>query len=318
MRSTRSPARFTLLLLFGMAASTSAIADKDCGLSVTASSVSIAWNLNYNFQSVTLTVLKSDNKACDFAVGFTRGGATDYSRRMTSGANLLAYQLYKDSSLTQILKDSSEAQYPANLLTGSFPKGKNLSQTLTYYVQIPPDSATTPAIRPSGSYQDTFSIRVYNLDNNPSGFDHPDDSKGVTISTSISKIIDISLVSAGAAFDAAGTSYSVNFGSLSTPQSKAFDLRVRTNAGYRIQFSSQNGGALKQASTSSKDSIPYTLTVDSAQQSLGGAPVTVATGAGQTNPEGVARAVSITTGDATQTLAGQYSDFITVTASTTE
>ena len=307
--------RQTLIALLGLLATGAPLAHADhgCKLSINASNISIAWNLNFNFQSVVFTLSKADHRACDYQVAITRGGAPDYARRMTAGANALRYQLYKDSSLTQILQDYPEAQSSAHLFAGSFPQGKNLSQSLTFYVQIPPETAASPVIKPSGSYQDTFAIRAYSLDSNGQP-GQPEAAASITIATQVPKIIDLSLLNPGGSFDSASTAYSVNFGTLAGPQSKTFDLRIRTNAGYRLQFSSQNGGALKKGS----DSIPYRLTIDTALQDLSHPGATVATGGGQTSPGGVARAVSITTSDATERLAGQYSDYITVTASTTE
>ncbi len=310
----------TLLLLASLPASLSAQADEQCKLALSVPSILINWNTNFHFQAVQFNVTRTNGSACNYAVAFSNGGAADYNRRMISGFSSLRYQLYGDSSLTQILKDRPDANVPANVITGSFGSGggSNVTQSKTFYVEVPQDLATTPVLKPSGNYLDTFTARAYVLQNGNS-LDDLETAAPVVIMTTIPKFLDLSIVSSGGAFNESSTSYAVNFGTLSGNDSRAFDLRIRSNAGFKVFFSSQNNGKLKQASLDAQ--IPYTLKVDSVAQNLSSSaiqPVQVMSGSGQTSLNGVAKAVSITTGDVSQSLAGNYSDYITVTAMTTD
>src|SRR5690349_14335039 len=81
-------------------------AQADFGLSLNVSNVNLVWSTSLPTQQLTFTVNKSKNSECDYAITFSKGSASDYSsRQMTSGAATLRYQLYKESSLTNILKD---------------------------------------------------------------------------------------------------------------------------------------------------------------------------------------------------------------------
>jgi spore coat protein U-like protein len=306
-----------LLLLAGLGAPSWAFAH-GCQLALSTPGILLNWNTNFTFQAVQLTISKLDSDACNYAISFSNGTASDYNRRMVYGLSTLRYQLYKDASLSQILKERPDASVPANVITGSFGGGAGQSRSHTYYVQVPQDLATTPALKPSGNYLDIFTVRAYDL-RNGNELDDLEAASSVVIATSVPKVLDLSIVPSGGAFNESSTSYSVNFGALAGEDTRAFDLRVRSNAGFRVFFSSQNGGKLKHATA--PGTIPYTLKVDSSAQSLGSSatlPVLVAAGVGQTSLSGVGKAVSITTGDISQSLAGTYADYITVTAMTTE
>jgi spore coat protein U-like protein len=318
MRSTT--AIIAALLLTAALWSGDSAAD-DCGLSISAPNVSVTWNQNFSFQAVTFSVTKSKNAECAIAVTFTKGGGTDYnSRRMNSGGTTLSYQLYGDSSLSHVLKDVPDITGPSNYLQTTIPQGKDITVTLTYYVSIPPGLATQPTLKPPGTYIDNYSLKVYSGEA-PSSFHSPESTTTVILSTIIPRIIEISLVNTGGAFNPNQTSQVLNFGTLQQGQAQAFDLLVRSNAGYAISFSSQHNGALRHASSSVLTPVSYGLTVNSSPRSLAGSsgsPVIVATGSGQTSMGGSASPIAVSIGDTSQSIAGPYSDNITVTATTTE
>jgi hypothetical protein len=290
-----------------------ALAASSCRLSMNTPNISLIWNQNFNFQAVTFTVSKAKNAACNYAVSFSKGGGADYSnRRMTYSSSSLNYQLYQDSALTMVLKDAQDVTSANDYITGSFPTGNNLSQTVTFYVQIPQSTATTPTYKMSGTYADTFTMKLF--ENPVSTSDTPVSTAGVNITAAVPKIIDVSLGSVGGAFDPAQTT-------LTQGQSLSLGLMVRTNAGFAITFSSQNNGELAHTSSSITTRVPYSLTVNAVARNLSSSqatPVTVATGSGQTSTSGVTHPVAITIGSTAGTMSGQYSDNITVTAATTE
>jgi len=311
---------FESFAVFGILLGASSIAySANCNLQLSASNITLTWTPQFVVQTQTVTIEDKNKKECDYAVTFTSGGGSSYQRRIESGANSLRYQLYKDAGLTQVLKDVPDITNSTEYITGYFPDGATATQTVTFYVQIPLDLATQPAIRPAGTYSDSFSVKVWQ-GTYPAFTSNLKDSKGINISATIQKLIELSLVNSGGAFNSAQTNYSVLFGTLPTSgATQGFDLLVRSNAGFSVSLSSQNNGKLKHSSANS--TVDYNLSVNSAPVSLVNSqtlPVQVASGSGQTSLGGATHAMSITTGTTDLSIAGSYQDLITVTIATTE
>ena len=288
-----------------------------CGISILASSVPISWNQNFNFQPVTFTVTKSQEPACSVGLTFTSGGGASYTaRRMTAGSAVMGYQLFRDSALTQVLKDYPDLNSTSDFELVSFPKGKNLSQTLTYYIKIP----QTAQLNPSGTYADSFNIKAYE-GSNFSSYLNPVTVAAVSVSAVVPKVVALSLVGAGQGFSPTSTAQSLNFGTLVNGAVLGFDLLVQSNAGFAITFSSQHNGMLTNSSPDIKTVVSYGMQVDSSAKNLSSSastPVIVATGSGQTTVSGNRHNIAVTIGSVDSTMAGTYSDNITVTATTTE
>lgn len=298
-------------------------AESTCGLSLSLSNVNLVWSASFATQQLTFTLRKSKGKACNYSVTFSKGTSnpSNYNRYMLSGTNQLNYQLYKENSLTNILKDYPDATTNNDVITGSFSSSQNQTQTLTYYLQIPYNLATQPHLKPPGNYTDSFVVKAFDLTNG--GTTTPDSNVTVSVSTSIARNIQLSLVSTGGGFDPNSTTQSLNFGTLTQGATLGFDLRVLSNAGFAVTFSSQNNGVLKLTGspTSPATTVSYTLTVNGAAKNLSSSqssPVTVASGSGQTTTSGVANPVAVTIGSVSNKMAGSYSDNITVSVATTE
>lgn len=77
-------------------------------------------------------------------------GATFASRRMTSGANTLAYSLFTDAGRTTVWGDGTNS---SGVITST---GTGSTQNVTIYGQIPGSQTGVPA----GSYSDTVAVTV--------------------------------------------------------------------------------------------------------------------------------------------------------------
>jgi hypothetical protein len=314
--------QFFLLTLLQANLSAHAAAPVDgggnCGLTLSATSVSLVWSTTLPTQQINFTVTKAKNPGCNYSVSFSKGtnNPSDYDRRMSSGTDHLNYQLYKESSLTNILKEAPDATTANDVLSGSFGTGKNQSQTQTYFIQIPFNLATQPKLKPPGNYADTYLLKLFNGTSST-----PEDTANVTLATQILRDVQLSLVPTGSDWVANSTAQTLNFGTLTPGTSRTFDMRVLSNAGYRVTFSSQNGGVLKHATATTataQTTVAYTLSVNGTPQTLSSGPVDVAMASGQTTTSGIASPITVTIGSVTDKLAGSYSDNITVTAATTE
>jgi hypothetical protein len=313
----RNLATTTIILGFFMAPTLA----QACNWQLSASNVNITWGLSFNYQAVQVTVTKTTGPSCDFSLAFTMGGAADFnSRRMTFGANTLRYQLYRNAGLTQILMDLPNLNAAANTIQGTMPSGNQQSTIVTYYVQIPSELATTPTLRPSGSYVDSYAAKVYEgltVNNN----DNPKSTANLTITTTMPKIMEVSLVPTGTSFNPDSTNQTMNYGTLSTGQSRTVDLKVRSNAGYSVTLSAQNNGVFKHSNPAVSTTVPYSLYVNSILRNMSSSattPVVVAAGSGQTALSGINHPVEVITGSPANKISGNYSDNITVTAITTE
>ncbi len=300
-----------------------------CGnLSLVVNNITINWSQSFSIKTESITVNRTDtSKACNYFITFSRGGGASYdTRRMLNGTKTLRYQLYTTASVnpSNILKALPEASSSSEVLTGSFKRNGPSSETKNYYVDIPLFEATNPTLVAAGNYTDVFSVSVYNgrINNPPNA---PDSTSTVQITSVVPKIIALSLVEPGSPFDINDTSQTVGFGTLVLGDTKGFDLRVLTNAGYSVNFSSQNNGQLKHITAPSvtvpQKAVVYTTRVNGIAYDLSHSnnkPTEVAAGGGQTPLSGQLNTVNFTIGDVQNKMAGDYSDAITVTTSTTE
>lgn len=123
-----------------------AVIDKNCTvttLSVNFGSVGfLSSNVDQTGQvRVTCTL------STGYSVGLGVGAFTPTTRRMTQGANIIVYGLYRDNARSQGWGDTAGA-----MPTGT---GTGVTQNYTVYGRVPPQ--TTP---PAGTYNDTVAVTV--------------------------------------------------------------------------------------------------------------------------------------------------------------
>jgi spore coat protein U-like protein len=98
-----------------------------------------------------LSIACTNGSAWTATAGLGGGtGATFASRRMTSGASTLNYQIYTDSARTTLWGDGTAS---TGTITGT---GTGSSQAVTVYGRIPASQTTAPA----GSYTDSVQVTV--------------------------------------------------------------------------------------------------------------------------------------------------------------
>lgn len=279
----------------------------------------VNWTESFSSQQLNFTFNRTSNGACTALATFSKGGGSSYAtRRVVNTVNsskTLLYQLHKTSGLsaTQILKQppdvgsTNEEVQPSSAFSGSVS-----SRAASYYISIPTSTSLSPTIVRAGTYTDTFTVRAYdgaNIDN----------SYNVTLTVNVPVVARISLVSTGSPFNAADTSETLNFGNLVTNQTMSFDMRILTNSGYDVRFSSANDGVMKHLTPGVTTTVPYTVTVNGIEQSLvgtAGTPLLVVSGSGESSTSGFNQPVTVKIGNVSSKVAGNYSDVITVTTVT--
>ncbi len=288
-----------------------------CGLGLTISNVSLPWTQANLSQLVNFTATRTNTTGgCrNFFITMTKGGSSTYTRKLFLNTNTLDYNLYKNNSTSYVMKDVLDQTNANEVISASF-SGSNSTKAVSYYAKMPYISPPT-GMYAGGTYSDTYVVKIF--EGNRGDTTVPAYSTSVTISTVVPKVINISLVDSGAAYNVSDTSQTLNFGTLSQNETQGFDMRVLTNAGYKVSFSSQNNGNLKHASYNSL--VSYSLKVNNVTINLNGSstmPVDVATGSGIYYATSAPLPVLVTIGSIDNKLAGSYSDYITVTATTTE
>ena len=98
-----------------------------------------------------LSITCTNGTSWSAAAGFGSGsGASFASRRMTSGANLLSYNLYTSAARTTVWGDGTSG---TAAFTGS---GSGAAQSVTVYGRVGSGQTTVPA----GAYADTVTVTV--------------------------------------------------------------------------------------------------------------------------------------------------------------
>jgi hypothetical protein len=294
-----------------------------CGLSFSTTNITVNWVPSFTYISVPITVNKVGPDPCDFGLGFTKGGAASYVTRaatdMGTGSQI-QYQLYKENGLANILKDVPDITSANDVIQGGFAGGNNMVQAENFYFRIPYNADTAPALIVAGSFTDAFTVNLYE-GSDPLAFTTPVDTDAVSVTINVPKIIAISLVSSGGGFQAGQTTMNMNLGTMYEGQSSGLDLRVRSNAGFNVSFSSLNNGNMKHVSGNSL--VPYKFYVNGALLNMSNSltvPVAGLSRSGQTAMSGLAYPIKVVVGNLATgaKLSGTHTDSITITAETTE
>lgn len=272
-----------------------------CTISISANTnVPITWGLSFAYMGVNFDITKTDEPACDVAVGFGKGGAADYNSRNAEG---LKYQLYKDSGQGKILKDVPDIASADNVLLHPFPAGTNLVKTFTYYVGIPFGNATSPLLTAAGLYQNTFTINVYESSGPPGGGAIPIASGNVTLQITAETIAKAAIVPAGSTWEEAAVTPSLNLGSLYQGKTYTFAVRMLANTNYTVACTSNNGGKLVTTAPDPASEVPYAINM-------------LSNNGGVTSLSGNSHNVQITIGNTSSSRGNlAYTDTITCTPS---
>lgn len=300
-----------LLLLMGNQAHAQALLD--CGLNLSVDNIVFSWNgstLIYT-ANITLERTNSDNQCRKFEVGFSTGVSGNYNRTMTSGSEVVAYNIYQDNTSNVPLKTLADATGNNESISIKMKNNEFVISTTFEGRLVVPNLGRT--VLPKGNYTDLITATARPDRNNVVST-----TKNFQVSLNIPAEIDISLVNSGGTFDPTKTSFTMDFNVISAGDTREVDLKVKSNAGYSLSLSSQHGGAIKHQS--SNFSIPYQMKVNGGIRQFSGpsVPLVIGTGTGNTPAGGVNFSLSMEIGDPANKLAGPYEDVITVTATSND
>jgi spore coat protein U-like protein len=258
-------------------------------------------------QTIQVGVTNAGKGTCTVFVSISAGNSGVFTQRvMRQSATDLGYNLYTDAAKSNIIKDAATATSSEVLVETV---KKNETKVVDAYWMVAPSQILPPF---SGAYYDddlVFSLYLGRIGHSPT---HIED-RSVRLQSQVASSVELSLVDTGASFDEADATQLLSFGVMSAGSSLGFDLRVRTNDGYRVSMQSDNAGVMAHVIPVVTSTAPYSITVDGSAADLSsGSSVEVATGTGSTDAEGDALPIVVTIGDVADSTAGDYQDVITI------
>lgn len=268
--------------------------------------------------SVDFTIRRRNPSVeCNYWVGFSRGQAATYDRRLFSGSEQLDYEVFKTQSSSPLnLKSYPDAVSLGEVYTGRFDRGGTNpnQQTFTTRPQMIPPLPGPFNLKRPGNYSDTLQIRVFEGTFPPSGAPLEVANAMQSYSYNVPPLSIVSLLDTGAPYtEPPMTLKTINFGTLTSGKLMSFDMVLLYNSGYRVKLTSQHGSRMKHDTRSTY--VPYTMALNGVPATLNaGQPVQVLSGAGvsPSAPTGLRVPVSVTVGTVAGSFAGTYGDSITI------
>lgn len=250
-------------------------------------------------QAVTFRIRSSDG-GCSFFATVTPAATTGRGAGFLRGGNAaLQYSVAKDASGSQPLSAlglaSVSETFASTMASGGGTASFQFALALTPQQVVPP-----------GQYTDELEISVYE-----GSLSKPilRDRRRVAVTVPVPAVAELSF-SDGGGFNLARGSYTVNFQNLRAGTRRVVQLKVRSNAGYRINFQSANG-ALRHVDASDGSEVPYTMSVDGGNIQLRrSVPVQAIISNDVTDAAGRLHLIDITVGDIGSASAGDYTDMI--------
>lgn len=216
-------------------------------------------SIRYDFQIRR----RSNNFRCLFArVYFSTGNANNYQRKASLAADQIDYNLYREQSLDNVLKDFGDAAGAESLVV--FLPQNNVFYTASLYVRV--ESLESVFNKPVGRYSDQVQASVYNI-SLIGGGDRFQTNFNIFLNFDLNQFLELSVGPDGFSHDPTSTNFNLNLGTLTTNLIASAGLNVKGNVGYSIFLASLNGSKL----VGSSDQIDYQVRIGSSGsfQSLG-------------------------------------------------
>lgn len=248
--------------------------------------------------------------ATSYFVTFSAGNSGSVTQRLASSSSgaALAYQIYDNAAARNVLKDRSTATSLQDVLSGDFPADPGWRQQTLRFVLIVP----TAQLPPPGTYTDTISMALFQGTLGSPGAQA--DQETFTVSIRMPSILQISVVSPGADFDASSTSLNLNFGVLSAGMKRAADLLVRSNEALALSMTSLHGNELQIIHPKDGSFVPISIKINNDPVTVAArTPYAIASSAGPTPYAGCRYALVFEIQDFGMATEGSYSNTIQFT-----
>ena len=245
--------------------------------------------------NLALTVAHDSDEVEDFFVTFSVPAGGVGARRLLSGGNEVAYQLFASPGSSVPLGELPNVGLN-EVLTGQLQAGEG-SQSLSFCFELEGSSWLPP-----GTYTDSFVIRLFQ-GTVEAGTEVA--SQSVSLDWVVGQETHLSFHSVGGAL-----SGDIDFGSIWGEVTRGIDCWVLSNVDYQLSVASENEGAMiNQRGTR----LTYSLAVDGAGVVLNTSEETPLPGvSSMTTQQGRQHAFSVTLHPDANQEAGSYSDTIRI------
>lgn len=293
------------------------MARQKCHMSIDINNVNVDPSTFQNTIPVTTSMRRTHNSSehlCNYYFyDFSKGNANSYQRFLENrNGDRISYNIFKSTDFQNILTEVADMNSNSDAIWGwVLATNQNFSNTLNLKINYNPSF-----MYPSGTYSDNISVNLF------SGlpFNDPlkEDSANINFSFVVASAISLSLVDVGGVFVEGDTEQLMDFGVIENGETLEADLKVKSNAGYKVYMKSENKGKMKHESVN--DSVTYRLYVDNSSVNLnaGGKGSKVADKSGVTPIDGDNLRLKVVMGDPSGRATGVYTDFVTITAETKE
>ncbi|OUR95468.1 hypothetical protein A9Q84_16680 [Halobacteriovorax marinus] len=284
----------------------------DCSLFVFVNDVYFVQTNSDQSLAVDVDVYRFNNhrKCKKYRLGITTGGSGNYSRKLYNGADSVDYNYHKRENSSSPIKDVLDAQGGQQRVDF---KMNGIYKRVTFFARLPdPFSAGNVS---TGLYLDTATINIVPRDGGTTG------GYSVNISSylNVQSDVNISLVERGGQFDPNRTAITLDYGLMTTGETRGFDLVVKSNSGYRISVSSENNGVMSHISQANFN-VGYSFGVNGSSLSLVGSklsPIDIFNSSSPSTSTGDVIEIDVSILDTSNKLSGAYSDYIYFTATST-
>lgn len=248
---------------------------------------------------------------CSFFIVFDYGYSSSYANRsLKMSGNTWPYQISKDSSGVNIIKNVNDASSTNDILTGTLPSGNNDAQVnIPFWAVL---NMANPWLR-FGNYTEYTSAHLYMGTLASYSFVA---SRLISLNYNAPKRVDVSMVASGGSFVLGDVDEVMNFGSLVAGATRSASAVLKYNAGYTLYVSSTYGGRLKHQTDAQY--IPYSIQFNNTTVGLTTSPQQLYRVFGVSPATGTSIPINVTIGTFGTVKSGTYSDQVQLTIETTE
>lgn len=249
--------RTILFLGFLLAALHGAVAQAQLSIASLPGSVSVA---NQIFSESTTTIpitVAHEGDATSWFVTVSRGNASSFDPRLLQRQFLFFFTLSLDYNIftpaDAIARDTTGPLGASNVLSGSF-SASTAVQTSSgqFTVRIPAEQFVR-----QGTYTDDVDISLYRGSVNDVAAAVRVERRTVEISSVTNSVAEVGLVPSGGASSNVNTSFTMDFGPLTSGETRTADVLFRANSGYFLEAESANQGELLNVNRPGNFTIPY-------------------------------------------------------------
>lgn len=249
---------------------------------------------------------------CDYFIVIDNGASSTFSQRKLSHGSdpaTVPIQIYKEAAHSNIIKSVAEATTTNDIIFNTL-NGSTTQQFPKFYAVIDPNISV-----PSTVYTDSFSISLYTWNGSNLGTKALVQTRSSNFKFTKDSTLELSLVDTGAPFNSLDVNQSLNFGTLTTGESMAFDVMLKYSSGYILSMSSANSNRLKESS--SANYVDYSITLEGAALplTLSNVMQQVKSGTGTSPSLGTRLPMIVTIGDTTGKTSGTYTDTVSISVS---